>query len=105
MEAGRVKKAYLKLLLAFEQHLSQHCKVEVRKVCPTPLHTSNLMALSTVCAPTWLHSCGCWSVIAVTDASACCCPVSPMLIYAPFTKQRTRSSLGAHFKCTSSAQR
>ncbi|KAL3143597.1 hypothetical protein ABBQ38_002394 [Trebouxia sp. C0009 RCD-2024] len=31
MEAGRVKKAYLKLLLAFEQHLSQHCKVEVRK--------------------------------------------------------------------------
>lgn len=36
MEAGRVKKAYLKLLLAFEQHLSQDCKVEVRKVSPTP---------------------------------------------------------------------
>ena len=33
MEAARVKKAYLKLLLAFEQHLSQDCKVEVRKVC------------------------------------------------------------------------
>ena len=32
MEAARVKKAYLKLLLAFEQHLSQDCKVEVRKV-------------------------------------------------------------------------
>lgn len=42
MEAGRIKKAYLKLLLAFEQHLSQHCKVEVRKVCtiaPSPLHS------------------------------------------------------------------
>ena len=34
MEAGRVKKAYLKLLLAFEQSLSQDCKVEVRKVQP-----------------------------------------------------------------------
>lgn len=32
IEAARVKKAYLKLLLAFEQHLSQDCKVEVRKV-------------------------------------------------------------------------
>ena len=33
MEAARVKKAYFKLLLAFEQQLSQDCKVEVRKVC------------------------------------------------------------------------
>ena len=33
MEAARVKKAYLKLLLAFEQQLSQDCKIEVRKVC------------------------------------------------------------------------
>ncbi|KAL3133012.1 hypothetical protein ABBQ38_006921 [Trebouxia sp. C0009 RCD-2024] len=31
IEAHRVKKAYRKLLLAFEQHLSQHCKVEVRQ--------------------------------------------------------------------------
>ena len=37
MEAARVKKAYLKLLLAFEQHLSQECKTEVRKVCTAPI--------------------------------------------------------------------
>ena len=37
MEAARVKKAYLKLLLAFEQHLSQDCKTEVRKVCTAPI--------------------------------------------------------------------
>ncbi len=32
MDAGRVKKAYQKLLLAFEQHISQDSTVEVRKV-------------------------------------------------------------------------
>ncbi len=32
MEAARVKKAYHKLLLAFEQHISQGTIVEVRKV-------------------------------------------------------------------------
>lgn len=31
MEAARIKKAYLKLLLAFEQHISQDATVEVRK--------------------------------------------------------------------------
>ena len=38
MEAARVKKAYHKLLLAFEQHISQGTIVEVRKVrlLPTP---------------------------------------------------------------------
>ena len=32
MEAERIKKAYLKLLLAFEQHISQDATVELRKV-------------------------------------------------------------------------
>jgi len=32
MEAARVKKAYHKLLLAFEQHISRGTIVEVRKV-------------------------------------------------------------------------
>ncbi|KAL3149349.1 hypothetical protein ABBQ32_002153 [Trebouxia sp. C0010 RCD-2024] len=32
IEARHVRKAYRKLLLAFEQQLSQHCKAEVRKV-------------------------------------------------------------------------
>ena len=44
IEAGRVKKAYLKLLLAFERHISQGTTVEVRKVrtptlSPPPPHT------------------------------------------------------------------
>ena len=34
MEAARIKKAYLKLLLAFEQHISQDATVELRKVKP-----------------------------------------------------------------------
>lgn len=35
MEAARIKKAYLKLLLAFEQHISHDSTVEVRKVLPS----------------------------------------------------------------------
>ncbi len=37
MEAARVKKAYHKLLLAFEQHISQGTIVEVRKVRLPPI--------------------------------------------------------------------
>ncbi len=45
MEAGRVKKAYQKLLLAFEQHISQGTIVEVRKVRLPPRGSTMLSHL------------------------------------------------------------
>ncbi len=70
MEAARVKKAYHKLLLAFEQHISQGTIVEVRKVelaptqrqhpvvAPAPFvifHCSVRMASTAIWAPVSQH--------------------------------------------------
>ena len=68
MEAARVKKAYLKLLLAFEQHLSQDCKVEVRKVC-----TALAMSVMHVCTCACVYLCVYVSVCVCLSVCVCVC--------------------------------
>ena len=95
MEAARVKKAYLKLLLAFEQHLSQDCKVEVRKVCAAlAMSVMRVCLCVCVCAAAVYSCCYVCHVMCVRVRVCCSSALYCLTDYSGATKERLACTSG-----------